>query len=60
VAFRLIWSPSARLDLRDIAAFIAEDSSSVAERFIGTLFGVVERSSERTVTASAPAPQEID
>jgi len=43
VAFRLIWSPSARLDLRDIAAFISEDSLLAAERFIGSLFGVVER-----------------
>lgn len=26
MAFQLIWSPAARLDLEDIAAFIAEDS----------------------------------
>ena len=25
MAFRLIWSPSARFDLKDIAAFMAED-----------------------------------
>jgi hypothetical protein len=29
MAFKLIWSPSARHDLKDIAAYIAEDSPSV-------------------------------
>jgi plasmid stabilization system protein ParE len=43
MAFKLIWSPTAKLDLKDIAAFIAEDSSTVAERFIGSLFHAVER-----------------
>ena len=43
MAFELIWSPSARLDLKDIAAFIAEDSPSSAQRFIKSLFQVVER-----------------
>jgi hypothetical protein len=38
MAFKLIWSPSAKLDLKDITAFIAEDSISAAERFIGSLF----------------------
>jgi len=38
MAFKLIWSPSAKLDLKDIAAFIAEDSASAAERFVGSLF----------------------
>ena len=43
MAFRLIWSPLAKLDLKDIAAFIAEDSSSAAERFVRSLFPAVER-----------------
>ncbi|MEJ2726149.1 MAG: type II toxin-antitoxin system RelE/ParE family toxin [Deltaproteobacteria bacterium] len=43
MAFELIWSPSAKLDLKDITAFIAEDSVSAAERFVGSLFQVVER-----------------
>lgn len=43
MAFKLIWSPSARLDLKDIAAFIAEDSPSAANRFVRSLFQVVER-----------------
>jgi toxin ParE1/3/4 len=43
VAFKLIWSPSARLDIKDIAAFIAEDNPSAAERFGRSLFQAVER-----------------
>ncbi len=43
MAFKLIWSPTARFDLKDIAAFIAEDSASAAERFVRSLFQVVER-----------------
>jgi plasmid stabilization system protein ParE len=43
MAFKLIWSPSARLDLKDITAFIKEDSPLAAERFVKSLFQVVER-----------------
>ena len=43
MAFKLIWSPSAQLDLKDIAAFIAEDNPSAAQRFVESLFQVVER-----------------
>jgi toxin ParE1/3/4 len=43
VDFKLIWSPSARFDLKDIAGFIAEDSPSAAERFVRGLFHAVER-----------------
>ena len=43
MAFKLIWSPSARLDLKDIAAFIAEDSPSAADRFVKSLFEAVKR-----------------
>ena len=43
MAFKLIWSPSARFDLKDIAAYIAEDSPSAAERFVSSLFQAVER-----------------
>ena len=42
MAFKLIWSPSARLDLKDIATFIAEDSRSAAERFVRNLLLSVE------------------
>ena len=43
MAFKLIWSPSAKLDVKDITAFIAEDSISAAERFVRSLFQAVER-----------------
>ncbi|MGB6065008.1 MAG: type II toxin-antitoxin system RelE/ParE family toxin [Desulfomonilaceae bacterium] len=43
MAFKLIWSPSAELDLKDIALFIAEDSPSAAQRFVRGVFQVVER-----------------
>lgn len=43
MAFKLIWSPTARFDLKDIAAFIAEDSASAAERFVRSLLQTVER-----------------
>jgi plasmid stabilization system protein ParE len=46
MAFKLIWSPSARLDLKEIATFIAEDSPLIAERFVRSLFEVVERIAE--------------
>ena len=43
MAFKLIWSPTAKFDLKDIAAFIAVDSSLAAKRFVKSLFHVVER-----------------
>lgn len=43
MAFKLIWSPSARLDLKDIAVFIAEDNPSAATRFVNSVFHAVER-----------------
>jgi toxin ParE1/3/4 len=43
MAFKLKWSPSAKLDLKDIAAFIAEDNLSAAQRFVESLFQAVER-----------------
>jgi len=43
MAFKLIWSPSARFDLKDIATFIAEGSLSAAERFVRNVFQAVER-----------------
>ena len=46
MAFKLIWSPSARFDVRNIAAFIAEDDISAAERFVKSLLQAVERLSD--------------
>jgi plasmid stabilization system protein ParE len=43
MAFDLIWSPDARLDLQDLSAYIAEDSVSAAKKFVKSLFQTVER-----------------
>jgi toxin ParE1/3/4 len=43
MAYRLTWSPTARLDLREIFAYIAEDDPAAAGKFIRSLFGAVER-----------------
>jgi toxin ParE1/3/4 len=42
----MIWAPAARFDLKDSSNFIAEDSISIAERFIKNLFQAVERLSD--------------
>jgi plasmid stabilization system protein ParE len=31
--FKVVWSPSARSDLKDIVTYIAEDNPSIAEKF---------------------------
>jgi plasmid stabilization system protein ParE len=43
MSFSLIRSPSAKFDLKDTAAFIAEDREAVAERFVRSIFQTVER-----------------
>ncbi len=43
MAYKLIWSPLARLDLKDIAAYIAEDNPLAAQCFVNSLFQAVER-----------------
>ncbi len=43
MAFKLIWSASAQLDVKDIAFFISEDNPSAARRVIQSLFLAVER-----------------
>ncbi|RJP32213.1 MAG: type II toxin-antitoxin system RelE/ParE family toxin [Candidatus Omnitrophota bacterium] len=43
MAFKLIWSPTAKFDLKDITAFIAKDSASAAKRFVKNLLQAVER-----------------
>ncbi len=42
MAFKPVRSPSARLDLEDIAGFIAQDSPSAAEKFVSSLLHAVE------------------
>jgi plasmid stabilization system protein ParE len=43
VAFRLIWSPTARLDLHDIAAYINDSVPAAARRFVQHVFDAVEQ-----------------
>ncbi|MFZ4396137.1 MAG: type II toxin-antitoxin system RelE/ParE family toxin [Kiritimatiellia bacterium] len=43
MACRLMWSPAARLDLRELFVYIAEDDPAVAAKFIRSLFHAVER-----------------
>jgi plasmid stabilization system protein ParE len=43
MAYRLIWSPTARLDLKDIASFIAEDNRPAARLFVRNVIRAVER-----------------
>ena len=43
MACRLTWSPTARFDLREIFAYIAEDDPSAAGKFIRSVFHAVER-----------------
>lgn len=41
MAYRLIWAPSARLDLRELASYIAESRPEAAGRFVKQVFRVV-------------------
>ena len=43
MAYRLIWSPSARFDLREISVYIAEAAPIAAAKFIRGIFNTVER-----------------
>jgi toxin ParE1/3/4 len=43
MAFKLIWSPPAKNDLKNIATFIAEDNFSAAKRIIYKLVQAVEQ-----------------
>ena len=46
MAYQLIWSPMARLDLRDLLAYIAEDDPLAARNFARGVFSAVERLAE--------------
>lgn len=46
MAFKLIWSPTAKFDLKDIATFIAEDDATASKRFVASIFQAVERLSD--------------
>jgi toxin ParE1/3/4 len=43
MAFKLIWSPTARLDLKDLSEYIAEENAVAAKKFVSSIFEVVER-----------------
>ncbi len=43
MAHQLIWAPSARLDLRELASYIAEFRPEASARFVKRVFQVVER-----------------
>ena len=43
MAVKLIWSPTAHLDLRDLCAYIAEENPSAAHNFASSIFEVIER-----------------
>jgi plasmid stabilization system protein ParE len=42
MAYRVIWSPSALRDLRDLAFYIAESHPTAAKRFAQSIFKSVE------------------
>ena len=43
MAYRIVWSPQARLDLKELFSFIAEDSPPIARKFLMSIFNTVER-----------------
>lgn len=43
MAFELIWAPAARLDLKDLAVYIAESRPHASAHFVAQVFQVVER-----------------
>ncbi len=42
MAYKLIWAPSARLDLKDLSSYIAESRPQAAARFVKSIFRTVE------------------
>jgi len=43
MAYKLIWAPSARLDLKEIASYIADSRPEASIRFVKSVFHSVER-----------------
>ena len=46
MAYRLIWAPSARLDLRELASYIAESHPRASANFVKNVFRTVEHLSD--------------
>ena len=42
MAYKLIWAPSARLDLKELSSYIAETRPDISRRFITSVFQTVE------------------
>jgi toxin ParE1/3/4 len=42
MAYKLIWAPSARLDLKELSSYIAETRPDVSHRFVQSVFHTVE------------------
>lgn len=42
MAYKLIWAPSARLDLKELSSYIAESRPEVSVRFVRSIFRTVE------------------
>ncbi len=42
MAYKLIWAPSARLDLKEIASYIADSRPEASIRFVKSVFRSVE------------------
>ena len=42
MAYRLIWAPSARLDLKELASYIAESRPKASVSFVKNVFHMVE------------------
>lgn len=43
MAYRLSWSPTARFDLRNLSAYIADDNPIAARRFVQSVMQTVDR-----------------
>jgi len=46
MAYKLIWAPSARLDLKQIASYIADSRPEASARFVKSIFKLVEQLTE--------------
>ena len=42
MAYELIWAPSARLDLKELASYIAESRPEASARFVESIFHTIE------------------
>ena len=43
MAYGLIWAPTAWFDLKNLADYIAEDNPATAQRFVRSIFQLLER-----------------